>query len=222
MFQLPVRDAELTRKALLEVACHIYQKHGFQATSLRRMAEELGISGPAIYYHFRSKSALLVEGYRLRIGRMVEVHQRIYADLTPSEDLWTFTALHVHLQLYPGYEGPYRFGAAQLVTLVTPEEGAPLRKVMKRYKNELVEILNRGMKAGEFSKGPVTPMSFAIFGMDHHVSQWYSAGGKCSAAEIADLYADLALRLVGSEQKINRRKLRLLAEKAINEDRGAD
>jgi AcrR family transcriptional regulator len=219
MFQLPVRDAGRTRRALLEVACHIYQKDGFQATSLQRMAKELGISGPAIYYHFRSKAELLVEGYRWRIGRMVEVHQRIHPDLTASEDLWIFTALHVHLQLFPGYDGPYRFGAAQLLTLVTEEESAPLREVMRLYTDELVEILNRGMKAREFSKGPVTPIAFAIFGMDQHIAQWYSAEGKCSASELANLYADLALRLVGSTQKINRPKLRRLTENALKADR---
>ena len=150
---------------------------------------------------------------------MVEVHQRIHPDLTPSEDVWTFTALHVHLQLFPGYDGPYMFGAAQLLTLVTPEESAPLREVMRRYTNELVEILKRGVKAREFSKGPVTPIAFSIFGMDQHIAQWYAADGECSAAEIADLYADLALRIVGSDQKINRPKLRRLTEKALKVDR---
>jgi AcrR family transcriptional regulator len=219
MFQLPVRDAERTRTALMQVACHIYQKHGFQAASLRRIADELGISGPAMYYHFRSKAELLVEGYCWRIGRMVDVHQRIYADLTPTEDLWTFTALHVHLQLFPGFDGPYRFGAAQLLTLVSAEDNAPLRKVMKSYTGELTEILERGMKAREFTKGPVTPTAFAIFGMDQHVAEWYSAEGDCSPREIAELYADLALRIVGSGEKINRAKLRRLTEKALKDHR---
>jgi len=201
------------------VACHVYQTHGFQATSLRKMAEELGISAPAIYYHFRSKAELLVEGYRRRLEQMIEVHQRIQEDLSPTEELWTFTALHVHMQLFPGYDGPYRFMATQLLGHVTPEEGEPLRNAMEEYTNQLTEILNRGMKAGDFTKGPALLIAFAIFGMDNNINQWYSADGKYSATEVADVYADLARRTVGSDQKINRAKLRKLVGGALKKDR---
>lgn len=219
MVRAPSTDAEDTRERLLEVASHMYQKSGYEATSLRRVAKELGISGPAIYYHFRSKDELLVAAYEERIGRMIDAHKRIQADLEPAANLWTWTALHVHLQVFPGYQGPYMFGSAQLLVMVAEEERAPLYRVMRRYLDELVAIVNQGIKHKAFKKADPNAVAFAIFGMDHHISNWYSPDGALSPAELANLYADMSLRMVGAAPITRRAGLRRLVEKALEDTR---
>jgi AcrR family transcriptional regulator len=48
-----------TRKQLQAVALELFGEHGYEATSLREIAERLGISKAAVYYHFRSKEKIL-------------------------------------------------------------------------------------------------------------------------------------------------------------------
>ncbi|WP_436891274.1 TetR/AcrR family transcriptional regulator [Nocardiopsis dassonvillei] len=48
-----------TRAEIQEVALDLFGRHGYEKTSLREIAERLGITKAALYYHFRSKEDLL-------------------------------------------------------------------------------------------------------------------------------------------------------------------
>ena len=49
-----------TRDRILDVALDLFTDQGFDGTSMREIAERLGISKPAIYYHFASKEEILM------------------------------------------------------------------------------------------------------------------------------------------------------------------
>lgn len=49
-----------TRRRLLDVAMVLISRHGFAGTSLQMIADELGFTKAAIYYHFRARDQLLV------------------------------------------------------------------------------------------------------------------------------------------------------------------
>ncbi|HEU4577264.1 MAG TPA: helix-turn-helix domain-containing protein [Polyangiaceae bacterium] len=48
-----------TRKRILSAARELFMERGVQQTSLRDIAEHLGLTKPALYYHFDSREALL-------------------------------------------------------------------------------------------------------------------------------------------------------------------
>jgi len=48
-----------TRQRALEVALELFAEHGYEQTSLREIADRLGVTKAALYYHFPSKEALL-------------------------------------------------------------------------------------------------------------------------------------------------------------------
>ncbi len=52
------RDAEATRKAILEAAELLFAQKGFAGTTVRHISEKSGCSGPLILFHFRSKKEL--------------------------------------------------------------------------------------------------------------------------------------------------------------------
>jgi AcrR family transcriptional regulator len=52
--------AEDTRGAIRDVALELFAMHGFVNTSLREIAERLGMTKAALYYHYPSKQALLL------------------------------------------------------------------------------------------------------------------------------------------------------------------
>ncbi len=47
------------RTALLDAAAKRLAKHGVESLSLRKLAEDAGVSRTAPYHHFKDKSALL-------------------------------------------------------------------------------------------------------------------------------------------------------------------
>lgn len=52
--------ADDTRSAIRDVALELFARHGYVKTSLREIAERLGMTKAALYYHYPSKQALLV------------------------------------------------------------------------------------------------------------------------------------------------------------------
>src|SRR6202012_4263562 len=56
----PAQADASTRKKILDVALDLFTDQGFDGTSMREIAERLGISKPAIYYHFASKEEILM------------------------------------------------------------------------------------------------------------------------------------------------------------------
>ena len=49
------------RDRILDVALELFKEQGYDATSLREIAERLGVTKAALYYHFKSKADLLLE-----------------------------------------------------------------------------------------------------------------------------------------------------------------
>jgi AcrR family transcriptional regulator len=48
-----------TRARIQQVAIELFSEHGLQQTSLRDIADRLGVTKPALYYHFASREDLL-------------------------------------------------------------------------------------------------------------------------------------------------------------------
>jgi AcrR family transcriptional regulator len=49
-----------TRERILDVALDLFTEQGFDGTSLREIAERLGVTKAALYYHFESKDDILL------------------------------------------------------------------------------------------------------------------------------------------------------------------
>jgi AcrR family transcriptional regulator len=70
------------REAALTEAFRIVDKQGSEALSVRALAQKLGVSDPAIYRHYQSREALLVEVAR----RGATGHMQALADAFTLED----------------------------------------------------------------------------------------------------------------------------------------
>jgi AcrR family transcriptional regulator len=57
----PERRGGETRERILDVALELFNEQGYERTSLREIAERLGVTKAALYYHFKSKEDILLE-----------------------------------------------------------------------------------------------------------------------------------------------------------------
>ena len=55
------RPRGATRERILEVALELFNEQGYDKTSLREIAERLGVTKAALYYHFERKEDILLE-----------------------------------------------------------------------------------------------------------------------------------------------------------------
>src|SRR5579875_1139958 len=54
-------EAVSTRERILDIALELFTEQGYDKTSLRDISERLGTTKAALYYHFKSKAAILLE-----------------------------------------------------------------------------------------------------------------------------------------------------------------
>jgi AcrR family transcriptional regulator len=57
----PVSPARSTRERILDIALELFVDRGYEATSLRDIAQRLGTTKAALYYHFERKQDIFLE-----------------------------------------------------------------------------------------------------------------------------------------------------------------
>ncbi|WP_166904146.1 TetR/AcrR family transcriptional regulator [Mycobacterium sp. DL440] len=68
-----------TRRRMLDAAMQLFLTYSFAGTSLQMIADELGLTKAAIYYHFRTREQLLIalmEPIFSQIATVVEIAER--------------------------------------------------------------------------------------------------------------------------------------------------
>jgi AcrR family transcriptional regulator len=68
---LRVRQAEATRRLLIEVARENFTEHGYAATSIDDIIQQAGVARGALYHHFSGKEALFRAVYETVEGEVV-------------------------------------------------------------------------------------------------------------------------------------------------------
>ncbi|MEU4479893.1 helix-turn-helix domain-containing protein [Micromonospora sp. NPDC023966] len=62
-----------TRERIQAVALELFTEQGYEKTSLREIAERLGVTKAALYYHFKSKDEIVSSFVEDRLRRMDEL-----------------------------------------------------------------------------------------------------------------------------------------------------
>lgn len=95
------------KELILEKAAELFRKNGFNATSMRDLAENVGVEAASLYNHINSKAELLQEiCFRIAnkfTGFMDEV---ISADLPAVEKIESILRFHIR-QMLDNYEEVY-------------------------------------------------------------------------------------------------------------------
>jgi AcrR family transcriptional regulator len=76
-----------TRERILDVALDLFTEKGFDKTSLREIAEQLGVTKAALYYHFASKEDILM-ALHLRLHEVGLDALSQLGDLEPTPARW--------------------------------------------------------------------------------------------------------------------------------------
>ena len=85
-----VGKAEETRQTIIEKAAVIFNKNGYQRTTMSTLTRALGLTKGAIYGHFTDKDELAVEAFRYSVRQMSERLRRSSSGLIKGR--WTSCA----------------------------------------------------------------------------------------------------------------------------------
>jgi TetR/AcrR family transcriptional regulator, cholesterol catabolism regulator len=188
-----------TRQRIIEVATSYFAQHGFQATSMKAIAAEVGISPPAIYWHFQSKQDLFLASMEYLHDAFVHsVECSLTAD-EPAPLLRQFVRAHVLWKLEQREAADTytsSIGMRDLVHWLPPKHRRNLVRRQRNYLDRLRRILSDGVTVGVFEIENTRTASFAILTMCDYVQGWFDPEGDLSPEEVADHYANLVGKMV--------------------------
>jgi AcrR family transcriptional regulator len=81
------RESAGTRQRILDAARDMFVRHGYEATTMRAIADRIEYTPTAIYHHFRNKEALLTELCNIDFRALAGAFQRIGRLEDPVERL---------------------------------------------------------------------------------------------------------------------------------------
>jgi AcrR family transcriptional regulator len=84
----PVRSArgEARRERILEAAIGLFRDQGFHGTTMDDIGAVAGVTGPALYHHFKSKQEILASVF-FRIGDQIfdQLNATVMSDIAPEQ-----------------------------------------------------------------------------------------------------------------------------------------
>ena len=149
------------RDQILTAAAELFARHGFHGVGIDDIGAAVGISGPALYRHFRSKDAMLGEMLTSISERLLDGGQaRVDAAGDAAEALSALVRWHVDFAL----EDPALITVQMrnLANLTDPDRRR-VRTLQRRYVEVWVETIRRTVP--EADEPTARAAAHAVFGL---------------------------------------------------------
>lgn len=112
----PKGEGHARRAEILAAAERIFVEHGYEGATIRKIADEVGLSSTALYMHFADKGEILHEICRQAFGDLLEMNQTILAELGgPEQRLRRMMSAYIDF----GFANP---NAYRLIYMTRPVE----------------------------------------------------------------------------------------------------
>ncbi|HEY5633407.1 MAG TPA: TetR/AcrR family transcriptional regulator [Burkholderiaceae bacterium] len=189
-------DGTRTEEAIRAAAVALIAARGYEAMTLRQLAQKVGVQPGTIYRYFPGKSkllvALLVEHLEFLLARWEDERPR-GADALGR--LRAFVDFHVRFHTLRRQEA---FVANMELRSLSSAERRKVVALRRRYEDILAAILAEGGADGSFEIAEPRIAAFAILAMLTGVGAWYQEGGRLGQRELIDLYTRMVMRCVGA------------------------
>jgi AcrR family transcriptional regulator len=184
-------------RRLLTSAVACFARKGFEATTTRDIGTGAGLSTAALYVHFSSKEEALFA--IMRIG-----HQRALEALGPPAarggDRDPVTVMADLVRGLVGWHARHHIVARVCqheLSALTPEHSQEIMAVRKGITDVFRFAVSRGVAAGVFDVDDVNRVVRPILSLGVDLVRWYRLDGADSPEKLGEVYAGLALRMLG-------------------------
>lgn len=185
------------RREIARVAAEVFNKHGFQGTSLGAVADALKTNRASLYYYIANKRELYDEVVREVTEGNVATAQAVYASkATPLEKLRTLIVemMKSYATHYPLLYVYIRENLSHVESDRT-DWSRHMRYLNRQYEEAYIKILQDGIDDGSIRRlASPRVMAFGIIGMTGWTNRWFVPDKtEESGEEIGRAYAEMVL-----------------------------
>lgn len=161
---------ELKRHRVLKAAAACFNHKGYSGTSLKDVADHLGLTDAALYYYVRSKEELVYQCYLRAAELGSEAMERAIAEgKTGFEQAFLYIRYHVELMV--GDRGPVAI-MSEIPSLKDAHRNEIL-EVSRRHGAAFEGVLRRGIEDGSIAPCDVRMSGNAIMGAVNWIPKWF-------------------------------------------------
>lgn len=185
----------MTQDRLINAAVESFAAKGFHGTTTRDIASAAGMSPAALYVHHKSKEELLYVISRTGHEQTLDV----VTDAAASSDepvqqlaavMRAFASWHARnhtVSRIVNYE----------LAALAPEHYDEIITIRRAIARELRFVVEKGVASGRFASSRPGMTANALLSLGVDIGRWYHESGEWTPDDIAEHYAEIALRMVG-------------------------
>ncbi|WP_240794953.1 TetR/AcrR family transcriptional regulator [Rhodococcus zopfii] len=190
------RGGARTNSAIREAAAKLFYAHGYEATSLRAVASEVGIQVGSLYNHISGKEELLTDIMVSVMDELLEaVHQAI-EDAEPGAVDKFKAAVDCHIRFHAEHAREVFIGNSELRALSDGDLDEVLGK-RAEYERLIQTLVKNVAKETGANVLDAKLQAYSVLAQGAHVSSWYKPGGPKSLDKVVKTYITMALRQLG-------------------------
>jgi AcrR family transcriptional regulator len=183
------------REEIIKAAAHVFRDRGFEAATLRDVAEATDTDRATLYYYVGSKEELLQEIVRQALAQDIATAQDVKRSKASTKD--KISALIE--AMVQGYDAHYPHMHVYIEDLgrISRQDNEWSTDVIARtreYESIVHSILTKGQHDGTLRKDlPVELCAMALFGMINWMHRWYRPNLKWRPEEVAETFTEIYL-----------------------------
>jgi AcrR family transcriptional regulator len=177
------------RKAQILVAsAELFSRKGYEKTSMKDIADQVGISKPALYHHLKSKHELLYTIMNDLMEFGIDGLEKVNRMSIPVEEKFRLGIQH-HLSSFDQYIAEYAVMLHEKTDWLPSSLERKIKKKFKYYTTLWDRIINEAISEKVIQPG-LDPkvLMWAILGMCNWVYKWYSREGRLSTSKIGEIF----------------------------------
>lgn len=176
-----------TRDRLLDAAIELFGSRGFDSTSMRDIANEVGIKAPAVYNHYSSKEELLGEAVTQALSAFNQTIASADSDgSSPWDRLKSVMAAHIMYQINHSRiaQANDRLLESGVLNRLEPGVRHRVRGMMREHLDRLTRILEDVHTPAVATHAEARLTALAIVTMCDNVLNWYRPSGAYTPEKI--------------------------------------
>ncbi len=180
---------------ILAHAMEAFNEHGYHGTSVRNIAGRVGVTVPALYYHYENKQALLATLLETSIKDVLDRCRAAAAEAGPAP-LDRFCGMVESIVLSMAHRRSLAFLDTEIRSL-EPANRARYVALRDYLQHMLLDTVEAGRAEGVFTTPIPADAVRAVLIMCQGVANWFRPDGPLSAEEVAERHVLLSLGTVG-------------------------
>ena len=194
------RDGAKTRAEIREVAADLFYKHGYEATSLRAVAAEVGIKVGSLYYHMGSREELLLDIMVSVMDQITPLVEGAVARAGTDPIARLQAAIDAHIRFHAQNARETFIGNSEIRSLM-PEQ----RRIISKRRRDYEKVLQNLVEEAAASRGvellDARLQTYALLALGMHVASWYRSDSDVTLDQIVDVYTEVSLRQIGLSKR---------------------